>query len=283
MRFLVGLALVLVALSGCSDDGPSEASKLNPSTSTSTTTSTTTTQTSQPAPQPEPTPSNTAPSVVLSASPASGTAPLEVVFTLNGTDADGDALTWSLDLDGDGIGDVDGSDLPAQHTATLDAGNHTATLTVDDGQETATSSVEIQVAAPEAPAPEGPIQVVDGTYTVPFEGCTIAYPSVQAGQDLATLAGGDLDEVSRVQFDVDPATYGLPFTVTWSHDVGYLYAALAFTDAEGTVLGSVGTDPTAQEAGMGDLSKEGTVPADAVFGIAWTCGGPTEASVHYEA
>lgn len=286
MRLLVALMLILVALSGCSDDGPSEASKMKPTTSTPTTSPGTSSQTQTqtapaPDPVPEPEPENTPPSALLSVSPASGAAPLNVTFSINGTDADGDALSWSLDLDGDGTADINGTTLPSTYNATYELGNHSAILTIHDGQATATASVNLTATAPAGPT--GPIQVVEATYTVPVEGCTIAFPSVQAATDIAGAAGNELDGVTRVQFDVVPQTYGRPFTVSWSHDVGYLYAALAFTDAEGAILNAVGTDPAAQEAGAGDVTKEGIVPADAVFGVAWTCGGPTAASVHYQA
>lgn len=292
MRLVAVTLMLALALAGCSDSDPSDASKLDP----------------DPAPAPggggsegadpdegsqpsDPgtggtggsTPANNPPQAVLEASPATGVAPLAVTFTINGTDVDGDALSWSLDWDGDSTPDAEGTELPATVEHSFDQGDHMANLTVSDGSAEAHASASLQVAAPEAPAPTGPVQVVDGTYVLPFEGCTIAFPSHVAEQDLGFLAGGDLDGVSRVQFAVDEATYGLPFIVTWTFDVGYLYAGLAFTDAEGAILGDVTTDPAAQETGFDALTKEGTVPEGAVTGVAWTCGGPAEAAVHYEA
>lgn len=284
MRLLVVL-LFVAALAGCADDDPSEASKLNPDPAPTGAppSATTTSTTAAPTNDPEPGPTNTAPGATLEASPVTGQAPLAVTFTANGSDPDGDPLAWSLDVDGDGVADAEGDALPATYEHTFDAGSYVANLTVSDGSESATASIAIEVAVAEEPAPGGPTQTVDGTYTVPLEGCTIAYPSHLAEQDLGYLVGGDLDGVTRIQFAVEPTTFGNPFIVTWTFDVGYLYAGLAFTDAEGAILGSVATDPTAQEAGFDAVTKEGTVPDGAVFGVAWTCGGPTEASVHYEA
>ena len=292
MRLLAVLLMCSLALAGCSDDSPSEASKLNPdpaptpgsATSTGTTSSGGSGSSGSSGGSGSSTQAaNTPPHATLEASPVSGVSPLTVSFTIDGSDPDGDSLTWSLDLDGDGTPESEGAELPASYEHTFEEGDHTAQLEVSDGNETTTATIQIEVAAPSAPEPTGPTQVVDGTYTVPLEGCTIAFPSHVAEQDLGTLVGSDLDGVTRVQFAVDEATYGLPFTVTWTFDVGYLYAGLAFTDAEGAILGDVTTDPSAMEAGLEEVTKEGTVPDGAVTGVAWTCGGPAEASVHYEA
>ncbi|MGL1887615.1 MAG: glycoside hydrolase family 9 protein [Reichenbachiella sp.] len=73
-------------------------------------------------------PINTAPDATASATPTSGTAPLLVNFTGSGTDADGDALTYSWDF-GDGNS---ANSMLATNTYTS-AGTYTAILTVDDG------------------------------------------------------------------------------------------------------------------------------------------------------
>ncbi len=69
----------------------------------------------------------------LHASVLEGTAPLTVVFGLNGTDADGDALSWSLDIDSDGLAEYEGSALPSSAEHTFDAGGYAVTLSVTDG------------------------------------------------------------------------------------------------------------------------------------------------------
>lgn len=93
-------------------------------------------------------PENRAPVAQLAASLTSGTAPLEVIFTVDGSDEDGDALAWSLDL-GDGSEPVTGDAVPAEPVALYGAaGNHTAVLTVSDGEASDTAEVTIRVQAP---------------------------------------------------------------------------------------------------------------------------------------
>jgi PKD repeat protein len=87
-------------------------------------------------------PGNAAPSVDASADPGSGPAPLNVRFTSQGTDPDGDRLTYEWDFD-------DGSAKPAtrnaRHTYTA-AGTYDATVTVTDpsgASDTATVTVTV--------------------------------------------------------------------------------------------------------------------------------------------
>ena len=79
---------------------------------------------------------NTAPTAGLTLDTASGVAPLPVVATLTGSDADGDELTWTLDL-GDGSAPTKGSlpHDPVGHTYTK-AGTYLARLAVSDGKLT---------------------------------------------------------------------------------------------------------------------------------------------------
>jgi PKD repeat protein len=87
-------------------------------------------------------PGNKAPSVEAAADPDSGAAPLNVRFTSQGTDPDGDRLTYEWDFD-------DGSAKPAtrnaRHTYTA-AGTYDATVTVTDpsgASDTATVTVTV--------------------------------------------------------------------------------------------------------------------------------------------
>ena len=85
---------------------------------------------------------NRAPSVALSADPQSGTAPLLVRFTANGSDPDGDALTYRYDF-GDGSKPVTGANPSYRYTK---PGVYTARVTVTDtGGATGTATVEITV------------------------------------------------------------------------------------------------------------------------------------------
>ncbi|MGY4771143.1 ricin-type beta-trefoil lectin domain protein [Kribbella sp. CWNU-51] len=88
---------------------------------------------------------NNPPTAVINADPSSGPTPLTVRF--DGTasnDADGDALTYAWDLDGDGQYD-DSTAATAQHTYTTSS-TVTARLKVSDGHTTGATSTQINVA-----------------------------------------------------------------------------------------------------------------------------------------
>ena len=88
---------------------------------------------------------NNPPTAVIQADPSSGPTPLTVTF--DGTasnDADGDALTYAWDLDGDGAYD-DSTAATVQHTYTT-TGTVTARLRVSDGTASSTTSTQINVA-----------------------------------------------------------------------------------------------------------------------------------------
>ncbi len=102
---------------------------------------------------------NRAPTANLTADLTDGTAPLNVTFTLSGSDADGDNLTWTLSF-GDGEA-TNGTTLPANVTHSFTAaGNYTVTLAVSDGTNTTEASVVVE--AVEAAA-EAAGEVVDPT------------------------------------------------------------------------------------------------------------------------
>lgn len=136
---LVLLSLTLI-LSGClgTSDGDDEA--LDP-----TNTSTQGNETSDVSSGTD----NTAPEASLSANQTTGQAPLAVTFTLEGSDADGDALRWTFTIQ-QGAQLSTGDQLPATVNHTYDrAGNFTAVLTVDDGNQTAGANLTITVTAPD--------------------------------------------------------------------------------------------------------------------------------------
>jgi PKD repeat protein len=116
---------------------------------------------------------NTAPTANLTTDLVNGTAPLNVTFTIDGADEDGDELSWTLDADGDGTEDYNGTEVPSAIVHEFTAvGNYTALLTVTDGTDNATASVDIVVEVPPVTGPNlcqraatqtaGPVYVFDG-------------------------------------------------------------------------------------------------------------------------
>ncbi len=81
-------------------------------------------------------------------------------FTIDGSDADGDNLTWELTQNGTVI--ASGDSLPSVANATLAAGNHTFVLTVSDGNLTGNATLLAIIEAagdgvdPNAPVDMGP-------------------------------------------------------------------------------------------------------------------------------
>ena len=223
---------------------------------------------------------NLRPTALLEASAVSGQAPLIVSFTLNGSDPDGDNLTWSFDADGDGQDEINGTLLPAAYEHTYDVGTFLANLTVSDGNLTAFGNVTITVtAAPAPPPPAGPKQTVDGDFTVGLEGCYswLAYDT--AGSDPAAVAGGTLNGTTRVQFNVHQGTIGSPYRAVFTFDQGYLFVNVAFYDSDDDLVDS----DASGSPNFGGITITGTVPVGAARGVIFSCGGPTEAHVHYEA
>jgi PKD repeat protein len=96
-------------------------------------------------------PGNAPPEVRVAATPRSGTAPLTVSFSSQSSDPDGDQLThrWTF-----GDGATAGGPGPLLHTYAA-AGSYTATLTVNDGEHSASESVVITVGAAGAAPPAG--------------------------------------------------------------------------------------------------------------------------------
>lgn len=141
------VCLLLIGLAGCTekkedggddadDGGTASGTSTRTGTGTSTRTSTgsaSATGTGSPA-------NNTAPTANVTADVDNGTAPLSVNFTLDASDADGDALSWTFDADGDGTPEANGTALPAtvQHTFN-ETGEFRAELAVSDGADNVTA------------------------------------------------------------------------------------------------------------------------------------------------
>ena len=94
---------------------------------------------------------NTPPVITsATATPTAGFAPLAVNTTAVATDANGDALTYAWDFDGNGTTDATGANASTTYNT---AGNRTVKLTVSDGKGgTATRDIPVQVLAADDPA-----------------------------------------------------------------------------------------------------------------------------------
>lgn len=139
------LLAVLVLLAGCADSGGKGGDDDSDSTSTSRTGTGTSTRTGTATSSGSTSATGTSgpnspPTANVTADADNGTAPFMVNFTLNGTDANGDALAWTFDADGDGTPEANGTTLPAtfQHTFN-ETGEFRAALNVTDGNASVTA------------------------------------------------------------------------------------------------------------------------------------------------
>lgn len=253
---LVALLFLTIAFAGCSGGGndpdadpttsgtssiSGTSTKTGSGTSTSSLTSTGTVTGGGDA-------NNHAPTAQLGASTAPGS--LQVNFTVDGADIDGDELSWELTF-GDG-GSTNGTGVPANATHTYGAGgNYTATLEVSDGLTNATSSVNVTLAAG-APAS----QDFEGEWTGGF--VDIPFLADLAGAGCDAIEG--MDGVFLALFDLDVATLGKSYTATITAAstgdsiVGW---EVQFLDADcGIIEGTYVSD--------GPTPIAGTVPTSAV-------------------
>lgn len=108
-------------------------------------------------PPPPPPPADTAPTAAMQATPTSGTAPLTVTFTSNGSGDDRGIVAYEWNF-GDGSTIVRTADASIVYTYNA-AGNYTATLVVWDtaNQPSNTASTAIAVASADAP-PQAALQ-----------------------------------------------------------------------------------------------------------------------------
>lgn len=141
MRAMLAVSMVfLTALAGCVQDAPTKTLGSDEQDPTPTTTGATNST------GPNESVPNAPPTASLAANRTNGSAPLSVTFSLGGDDPDGDDLTWTLDADGDGASDSNGTMLPAELSFLFnETGNYTATLSVTDGNATANATVDVAV------------------------------------------------------------------------------------------------------------------------------------------
>lgn len=174
MRVLATAAILLfTALSGClADDAEPAAASETPSP----TPSGNATATQAPSNVSVP---NTPPTANLSSDLPNGTAPLNVTFTVEGDDEDGDALNWTLDADGDGTADYNGTELPSTIVHEyVEAGNYTALLNVTDAEAFVTANLTLVI---EIPALGSPMCERPGASTINTAGGATFYTITEGG------------------------------------------------------------------------------------------------------
>lgn len=199
---------------------------------------------------------NEPPEATLTADLTTGEAPLNVSFTLDGSDADEDPLTWTLDL-GDGSDVVEGDELPyvLEH-AYAESGNFTAVLTVSDGNETDSAQVELTVAQP-----ADPILDTSVSWGPPGNaGCASPYDVWEFGTPLAGVLVGELD--------LPAEAVGAEFTIHMSGttiEAGFLM--FDFYDSEGSLL-DLEQDTFAFDD---ELTVKGEVPDEAAWVLFADC------------
>ena len=198
---------------------------------------------------------NKAPTGTISASIPAGGVPLNVTFTLTGTDPDKDPISWTLDADGDGKADTK-TDAPASFPATYafvyqTAGSYTANFTLSDGKLSTSRTFLVNATG------SGAGQAASLTWTSGAYGCGEDYDTaVHAAPVAGTLYG---------ELDVDAATYGLTFKADFGTFTG-LFEGIIFYDSAGAKVAggaAVFADPAV---------VTGTVPDGAVFAQFYNCG-----------
>ena len=246
MRILVVVALVLaLALSGCAtkksgdddDDGTGTSTKTGTGSGGGNGTAF----------------ANCAPTASMNAN-NTGMAPINVTFALNGTDADGDAITWSLDF-GDNGTSANGTSLPANVTHLYAAGGlYNASLSVSDGKNTTVVTLALNITGG-APFDQF---IASGTPDLPCAQCS------EAGANTGVGYRGGLNELDSWFVEIPAAAAGQLFTATSGDDVD-----LSFRD--GCDGGAAIGDPF---LAAGD--EAGIVPEGALCVLAWNTGAPGE-------
>lgn len=266
---LASLTFLALAFAGCSgggdDDGKgtttsgsSSSASSSSATSSSASSSGTTTSATSTSTGPE---ANQPPTGGVSAV-VNGT---NATFSLTGTDADGDELSWELDY-GDGSAKATGTELPANTTHQYVAGNYTAQFTLSDGEETRAFNVTLAIGAA---AGSAPLQAAAVSWNAGFAGCAAEYPQIPPVADAGNAFYGLVE--------VDAATIGFTYTavIDWAEGPLALGADIAFYDADGAYI-----DGNLVSGGP-PITATGTVPAGAVFAVLTMCDGAAEASATY--
>ncbi len=180
-----------------------------------------------------------------------GDAPLNVTFTLDGTDPDDGDLTWVLDF-GDGSDPIEGTELPTDVDHAFESeGNYTVVLDVSDEEYTTQANVTITATS----AIPNVVASFEGSTTMP--GSPAATSPLNALGCLGFLVGEN--ELDCVFFALEPGHEGLDYTT--ETDAPALWHAF-MSDCS----------PTADEVEVDSEVEEGTVPEGAGCVVMWNYG-----------
>ncbi len=252
---LFATLLMMVAFSGCADETkPETAAKENeePNTGPETPETPGPTEPGTPPSEPSEPGTNAAPEATLQANLTAAVAPASILFFINGTDAEGDAMSWTLDANGDNETDAQGDSVPAEASFVFEEpGSYTARLTISDGQSTTAAEITVEVSAPEAaPAPE-PLDYT-GTWNAVGSFCETG------------VAGSTYDGVIQGAANVGPETWGGTFEAMIDFEYPELGGTISFSSSGGP--GSM----ESMEVSVGELVT-GIIPNDTTRVVFQVC------------
>lgn len=156
---------------------------------------------------------NTAPNLTFTPSVANGSAPINITFTLDASDGEGDALTWTIDADGDGETDGNGTsdDLPAEFNFTFAApGVFNATFVASDGELEANKTIAIEIV-------EGVPAFTDLSFSGTISGLWVGDVTGVTGQGAYLPPDGE--DVHT--FDLTAAPTKMTVSLSWDGMQGY--------------------------------------------------------------
>lgn len=178
---------------------------------------------------------------------------LAAIFNITVTDPDNDTVMWTLDANGNGTVDHNGTGSAMVNVTYLAGGNYTAILSATDGANTTSITLMVVAVAPE-PLPPGQETTVSWSAGSLAPGCL--------GDLFGVPYQKALDGIAYQSFAIEPHTIGYDYTASvTSAPLGGGDVGLAFlNDAWGTISSSFISS-----------SGAGTVPEGAAFGLFWSC------------
>ncbi|MGB1696961.1 MAG: PKD domain-containing protein [Thermoplasmatota archaeon] len=242
MKFLVAVLLCTLALAGCVSEEPTDASTSQSSSESGDVGGNQTTNET----------TNTPPQVSVALNQSMDD-PWLVHFEINASDPDGDFLFWSLDADGDGSPEGDGSEFPATISHQYEAaGTYNISVLVDDGAAGTYANTTLTLEAKIVPPAYTEQLVITGTSQAACPQCTAAGANTGAGYRAGESG------VDSVFAEVPGVYAGAPFTATSNGNID-----LVFRDScdAGAAVG---------EPFAADGDESGKVPAGAACVLMWT-------------